>query len=163
MKIEINIDASHAMAKLDGIGPNVHDALVKALAPLAQEVAAAARDFAVAHIRFEGKKPGAYLASIYGGVADKPGLVAGFVRSGHPLAHLLEEGANIPPHEIYPSAADVLAFEGSAGDMFAAHVNSPGAVVPAYPAIAPAFDAARGEIESTLEGTIRKAARDTGN
>lgn len=156
-QIDLQIDESRLVARLDKIGPDVRQALVQALGPLAGQIAADARGLAAAHIRFQGKKPGAYLASIYGGVTDKSYVVAGFVRSGNPLAHLLEGGASIPPHEILPSAADVLAFEGDAGMVFAKVVHSPGAIVPPYPAIEPAFVNARDEIERTVSDAVEGA------
>ena len=157
MTIELKIDESRLVARLDKIGPDVHQALVQALNPLAQAVAAQARGLAAAHIRYLGKKPGAYLASIYGGVSEKPGSVVGFVRSGNPLAHLLEGGATIPAHDIFAKAGDVLAFEGDAGMVYAKIVHSPGAIVPPYPAIEPAFTAARSEIERTVTDAVEGA------
>ena len=157
--IEIQIDESSAVAKLDGASQGVHDALVRAIGPLAAAMAGEAMGLAAAHIRFQGKKPGQYLASIYGGVSDKNGRVLGFVRSGSPLAHLLEDGATIPAHDIFPSAADVLAFAGDAGTVFARAVHSPGATVPAYPAIQPAFDSNVGTIQSTIEEAVMGALK----
>ena len=156
----IEIDDSRVAARLGRIGPNVREALKNALEPLAARIGADARGRASAHIHLKGRKnPGSYLASIEDGVADKQGKVVGYVRSGHPLAHILEQGASTPPHDIVPDAARVLAFlwEG-VGEVFARKVHHPGASIPAYPAILPAFDAARPEIEDALRGALQSAS-----
>lgn len=153
-EINLTIDESRLVARFDKIGPDVHQALVAALNRLAGQIAANARGLAAAHIRYLGKKPGQYLASIYGGVSENTGSVVGFVRSGNPLAHLLEGGATIPAHDIFAKAGDALAFYGDAGTVFAKVVHSPGAIVPPYPAIEPAFTSARDEIERTVKDTV---------
>lgn len=155
MSIQINVDASHITARLENMLPSVHNALVKSLEPLALEGASAARDIASAHIHFYGKtKPGNYLASIYGGISDKGSRVTGFVRSASPLAHLLEYGAHLPAQLILPNAQDVLAFEGSAGTVFARAVQFPGADVPAYPAIHPALAVIANRVEAILTDAV---------
>ena len=149
--IRFEFDDRALMAKLDGALPAAADAIEKALKPVARAMATAAQSSALAHIRYEGTKPGQYLASIYGGTFKSPGVVGGYVRSGNPLAHLLEFGAHPPPHEILPSAADVLAFLDGFYQVFAKSVHSPGATIPAYPALRPAFEGAEGDIRSAIE------------
>jgi hypothetical protein len=156
--IEFTIDDARLTARLDKIAPDVRAALKAALAPAAESLAGEARALAAAHIRYLGKKPGQYLASIYGGLFDKGDRIGGFVRSGDPLAHLLEDGASLPARDIFPSAARVLAFDGDAGQVFARVVHFPGATVPPYPAIAPAFESAEGALRDLIERTVRQAA-----
>ena len=157
MTVKMDVSAERLVARIDKLLPSVREALVEALGPLARAMASDAQDRAAAHIRYLGKKPGQYLASIYGGTFDKDSIVGGFVRSGNPLAHLLEWGASVGPHEILPRIADALAFEGSAGTAFAARVQNPGAEIPPYPAIGPAFEAAKDDIEAA----VRKAIGET--
>ncbi len=141
-----------AMARLDALLPDVRTALADALGPLAQEMTDDARNRALAHIRYEGKKPGAYLASIMGGTFEKGTVVGGYVRSGNPLAHLLEYGATLPEHEIYAKKGGLLV--SSAGEIFGRHVHFPGAPLPAYPAITPSLDEARSRVETILEAVL---------
>lgn len=150
------------VAQIDRMGPDVKAALEDALRPLAASMAADAQARARAHIRFNGKKPGQYLASIVGGVSVKDARVLGYVRSGDPLAHIMEGGAQTPAHDILPSAADVLAFDGDAGAVFARVVHHPGAIIPPYPAIAPAFAARADEVRATIEKAVRTAAQQAG-
>jgi hypothetical protein len=161
--VSFTVDTARIDAHLDRIGPDLEQALLQALKPLSSSMADEARSAAASHIRFLGKKPGQYLASIYGDAFAKEGelgrVVGGFVRSGSPLAHLLEHGAHTPPHEILPSAADVLAFDGSAGEVFARAVNHPGATIPAYPAIEPVLAARQSEVESVITEAVRDAVR----
>jgi hypothetical protein len=157
------VDTSRIDAHLETIGPDLERALLKALKPLAASMADEARSAAASHIRFLGKKPGQYLASIYGDVFAHEGqlgrVVGGFVRSASPLAHLLEHGATTPAHDILPSAADVLAFEGDAGEIFARAVHHPGATIPAYPAIEPVLAARRSDVEDVMTAAVRSATQ----
>jgi hypothetical protein len=146
----MTVDASHAVERITRMTPDIREALTRSLGQIAANVAADARARAQSHIHVLGLKPGAYVDSIKGGVAVKENRVTGYVRSGSPLAHLLEFGANVPPHEILPSIAQALAFDGGAGTVFAAVVHSPGAAIPPYPAIYPAFEAAKPHIEAAL-------------
>ena len=52
----------------------------------------------------------------------------------------------------------VLAFDGSAGKVFARLVHHPGATIPPYPAIHPAFEALSGDIKATLAQAAHEAA-----
>ena len=152
----MEVNSGNLTQRLESIGPKVRVALKGVLGPLAKAIEGDAKARASAHIHFIGlKKPGSYLESIKGGVADKGPKVTGYVRSGHPLAHLLEFGANTPAHEILPSASSVLAFlMPGAATVFAKAVKHPGAVIPPYPAIYPAFDARKGQIEQTMKRTV---------
>lgn len=157
MSIDLKIDTTRITARLEAMGPNVHQALVRALDPLAQSIAGTARDNASAHIRFLGKNPGKYLSSIYGGVSDKDKRVTGYVRSGNPLAHLLESGFTISDIVIDPG--DIMTFEGDAGQVFARVVHRHETQVKPYPALTPAFEAHAGEIEGALTGAVKEAVR----
>ncbi len=165
-EIDIKIDEGSAIAKLDGASEQVHESLLRALGPLAASLAAEAMGLAAAHIRFQGKKPGQYLASIYGGTSDKNGMVLGFVRSASPVAHLLEKGTpsrvdsgSKAGGPIFPAAGDVLAFEGDAGTVFARYVAPHSDPMDPYPAIAPAFDNNVGLIQSTIETAVLDALK----
>ena len=146
-------------AQLEKLGAGLRQALEEKLKPLAAHIASDAQDRAAAHIRFLGAKPGAYVASIKGGVASKDARVVGWVRSAHPLAHILEYGAHTPPHEIKASVAKMLHFTGSAGEVFARIVHNPGADIPAYPAITPAFAAAADDVRAAINAAVKEKAR----
>lgn len=161
MELRIDIDTSHIIARFEKMLPDVHDALLSALRPLADEAAKSARDAAAEHIRYLGKSPGQYLASIYGGVSDKGTSVLGYVRSPSPLAHLLEYGAKLPSHTAFPSIAQAMAFEGGAGMVFAKAVNFPGANVPAYPAIKPSLLSIASQVEEILTKAVKGAMNAT--
>lgn len=144
-QIAFALDDRALVARLDGALPAVEAAIEAALRPLAASMADRARNLAIAHIRFEGKKPGQYLASIHGGVFRKPGRVGGYVRSGDPVAHLLEDGTEERFRRTLPTVADVAgrALSGSTG------------IMPPYPAIDPAFAAAAGDIRAALAAAAR--------
>ncbi len=146
--IEFRVDDARLAARLDKITPDVRDALKAALAPLAGELAAEARGLAAAHIRYLGKKPGQYLASIYGGAFDKGSRVCGFVRSGDPLAHLLEYGTKDRYKKSLRTAREVL------GQLDAGFTGA----MPAYPAIEPVLAANEGRIRDAVEDAARRAA-----
>lgn len=157
--VNIKVDTSRLDVHLDKLGNDVREALLAALRPVANTEAQKARDIAAAHIRYLGQYPGQYLASIYGGTFSRDGAVGGFVRSGNFLAGILESGATIPEHEILPKAGDVLAFDGDAGQVFAKAVHFPGATIPAYPALGPAFDQDKDSIEELIVSTVKRAVR----
>jgi hypothetical protein len=147
-----------ATDRLGRIGPNARQALQAVLGPLTREVYEDVLGRAADHIHTVGTKPGAYLASIQMGPYDKDKRIGGYVRSGSPLAHLLESGAHPPPHEIRAKAAQALAFTGDAGTVFRRAVQHPGATIPPYPAFGPALDAHRTEIADALANAVRNAA-----
>ena len=147
-----------ATDRLGNIGPSAKQALERVLRPLTQELHSDVLERAAAHIHTVGKKPGAYLASIQMGQYDKGKRMGGYVRSGSPLAHLLEGGAKPPSHTITASAASVLAFSGDAGIVFRRAVQHPGATIPPYPAFGPAMEGRRTEITEKLTQAVREAA-----
>jgi hypothetical protein len=146
--IEFRVDDARLAARLDKITPDVRAALKAALGPLAGELAQDARAAAAAHIRYLGKKPGQYLASIYGGTFDKESQVGGFVRSGDPLAHLLEYGTKDRYKKTLRTARDVL------GQLNAGFTGA----MPAFPAIEPVLAANEGRIRAAVEDAARRAA-----
>ena len=153
--LNVTVDDDRAIARLERVGPDARAALKDELKDLADAIASDARARAQNHIRYFGAKaPGSYVESIAGGVAERDSAVIGYVRSGHPLAHLLELGTKA--HDILPDAAKALAFQGPAGLVFAQRVHSPG--MKPYPAILPAFEAARDEIEGALEQAVKGGA-----
>lgn len=157
--VEVRVDTTHLEARIDAMLPSVRAALVKALGPLARDIASDAQSAALAHIRYEGaKNPGSYVASIYGDVKEDESRVVGFVRSSHPLAHLLELGFDYKAQDIVPRVATILAFEGDAGTVFRKRVHRDAMRVPAYPAIGPAFQAEEPEIRDVIEQAVRRAA-----
>ena len=147
---------------LDSVGPNVKARLEESLGRLGKEMASDARSRAQAHIRFIGaKKPGSYVASITGGLAKPKSKTrtTGYVRSGHPLAHLMEDGFNITDILIAAkNAGEVMAFWGSAGLMFREYVHRHATHVQAYPAIHPAFEARRADVMAAIDQAGRDAA-----
>lgn len=73
------------------------------------------------------------------------------VLSDDPIAHVLEYGATIPPHEIDVSTAHALRFFGHEGVVFAASVAFPGAEIPPHSTIHAAFVEMEDEIVEKLE------------
>lgn len=148
-----SVSAGSLLEVLDRVGPDIQRRLEQRLGTIATEMAADARGRAAAHIRSWGaKNPGSYVTSIKGGLAKKksPTRATGYVRSGHPLAHLLEYGFTISDIMIQAKAADVMAFAGDAGEVFRKLVHRHATKVPPYPAIGPAFEARRAEIVAAI-------------
>jgi hypothetical protein len=158
MPVTFAIDAQAAFVHLDRIGPGVHQALLDELTPIADAMQADARSRALGHFHSLGKKPGLYLDSIRGGVSDKGTRVSGYVRSSNPLAHLFEDGFTISDMLIEAANGGVMAFEeGGVGQMFRQEIHRHETAVKPYPAIHPAFDAARSEIEAALRRVAERA------
>lgn len=160
MALNFLVVNARAMAYFGAVPDTVRAALKTTAQALAGNLQADARRRAQAHIRHLGRKaPGSYVESIHAGVAQTGDRLSLYLRSSHPLAHLMEYGANRPVHEIVPSAATVLAFEGrDAATVFRKTVHQ-GSVMPPYPAIVPAFDAAKPAIREAFEEAVREAAR----
>ena len=154
-------DDRRLLQVLDGVDPAVAQALKDELWVIAKAMESEARDRAQAHIRFLGaKSPGSYVQSIKGGVSTRRGTrTTGYVRSGHPLAHLMEGGFNITDMMIVPGTGKntlaqigaVMKFAGDAGDVFLKAVHRHATKVPPYPAIYPAFDSLKGDIHAAFE------------
>ena len=159
--VSVEVTASSVTARMDAMTQDVRATLKSSLGSLAKEIAAEARAVAAAHIRLLSKeKPGTYLPSIYGGVSGRvPTRTTGYVRSGHPLAHLLEYGFTYKDQIILPNVKKALAFEGAAGKVITRRVHREELRVQAYPAIRPAFLAAESEIRATMEAAAKKAVK----
>ena len=154
MQVKIDVADRRIVARLEAIGPTVREALKQALLPIVDAMESDAKSRATAHIHTMGTDPGKYLDSIYAGLNMKHETrVIGWLRSGSPLAHLLEFGAQTPAHDILASIGSILANE-TAGEVWGRLVHSPGAIIPAYPAIFPALEAQRETIETTLKEAV---------
>ena len=165
--LNVRVDDDRAMARLENVAPKARESLASSLRDLADEIAADARSRAQSHIRFLGvKAPGSYVQSIQGGVSEKDKQIVGYVRSGHPLAHLMELGFQISDWLIVPgtgknttsSAGAIMAFAGQGGTVFSHYVHRHATRVQPYPAMLPAFEAARGDIETALQSALNQAA-----
>jgi hypothetical protein len=139
--------------RLGKVEPGVLKALRGTIETLDAELVNAAK--ALAPVR-----SGKYRESIKGSVRSSRNSVVGKVYSNSPLAHIEESGAHIPAHDILPKIEHALHFGGSAGDVFAARVHSPGAVLPAKHVIEGAFENMQGQIRSEIEQAARAALRE---
>jgi hypothetical protein len=158
------VDEKRLTQVLDGMAPAVRERLIETLEPIAAEIQADAKARAEEHIRYLGSKnPGSYVESIQHGVAAKrERKVTGYVRSGHPLAHLLEDGFTIKDMMIQSADGGVMAFQDELGMHFARDVHRHETKVKAYPAIRPAFEARRDDILAALEAVARESGQGTG-
>ncbi len=160
MAIKVTLEEKSVVERLEKLPRNVRDALFAALYPEALAIQGDARQRAAAHIRFFGPKdPGSYVASIYGGVSSskKEAKVLGYVRSSHPLAHLMELGFTIKDMMIGPKAGEIMAFAGDAGQVYTRYVHRHETKVRPYPAIYAAFQDARNRVQQKIENTVREA------
>lgn len=155
MPFSVTVNDSRITARLATFPARVRARLKSEIKPLADKLADEIRARSAAHIHTFGKKPGFYLATIHGGVADTGTEVVGYVRSGSPLAHLLEAGTKA--HAIFPKKASVLAFEVGGKSIFARSVQTPG--TKPYPTFKPVLADRREEIVATLTAAIRGEAR----
>jgi hypothetical protein len=159
MRVEITERARHATGIFYGLDQDVVKLLEVRLEPIAKEIGADAKSRAAAHIRFLGLvKPGSYVNSIYGALArQRKNRALAFVRSGHPLAHLMEYGFTITDMMITVRNARVMKFAGVDDSgryawMFRRSIHRHQTQVQPYPAILPAFEARRAEIMAILSG-----------
>jgi len=107
-------------------------------------------------------RSGSYLRSIRGKVIETQFGVYASVRAGNARArhaHLVERGANIPPHVILPKAKQMLRFNGSAGQIFASKVRSPGGRVPAQNIIGGAFEASRSDLVAAMKDAVSRGTQ----
>ena len=156
--LNLRVDDDRATARLENVAPTARASLVESMRDLADEIAGDARSRAQSHIRFLGlKAPGSYVESIHGGVSEKDKQIVGYVRSGHPLAHLMELGFQITDYMILAKPGGVLA-DPDTGTVFGRFVHRHATKVQPYAAILPAFEAARDDIESALQSAVSQAA-----
>jgi len=157
MSIEFEIDASSVYAKLDKLSGEVRDRFAASIKQIEERMLAEARANAVAHFHSVGKKPGVYLASFSGGVKQTDGSIIGWVRNGARLAHLMENGFTISDLLIAGSADAVMKFElAGVAELYRRSVHRHKTAVQAYPAIAPAFEAHKGEVLDAARIAVEK-------
>lgn len=154
MQINVNI-SDIAVSSMSEIPAQLRERLTTVLHRLSREIAADARTIAAAHIRFAGKHPGRYVASIYSGVKSEPQKISGWVRSSDPLSRLMEGGASRPAHDEMATVGGVLSWLDDAGQAFARHVTIPANVMKPYPAIKPAFESARMAATDAIRAAVR--------
>ena len=156
MSIRMEIDASSAFAKLDGMAADVRQRFAASVKEIEEKILAEARANAVSHFHSVGKKPGVYLASFSGGVNQTKGSIIGWVRNGARLAHLMENGFTIS--DLLIQSKDVMAFldAGSVAALYRSQVHRHATPVQAYPAIKPAFEAHKAEIETAASAAVQK-------
>jgi hypothetical protein len=156
MEISFEVDDSGAFANLEGASDRVMERFAEELRPVEQAMLADARARAVAHFHSVGAKPGLYLGAFSGGVKKTPSGVVGWIRNDNQLAHLLEFGFTISDILIaVKHVGDVMAFEGDVGTLYREYVHRHSTGVQAYPAIHPAFEARKAEIEAAAERAAR--------
>ena len=164
--LNVKVDADRAMARLENVAPKARAALASSMRDLADEIAGDARARAQSHIRFLGKKAaGSYVQSIHGGVSEKDKQIVGYVRSGHPLAHLMDLGFQITDWLIVPGTGKympgrpgAIMADAEADTIYGKFVHRHATKVQPYAAILPAFEAARSEIETALQAAVAEAA-----
>ncbi len=146
---DVKVDYTDVLAKVDSIGPHMHDALLPAITSDAASILNQARSLASGGAVQE--KTGKYLRSIKSQVYDKKTKVYGVVRSRDPRAPLFEWGGATSARNILPNAARVMAFMGSAGQVFAKIVHRPVVNYPPHPVITAAFQSQRGKVASDIQ------------
>lgn len=145
----IDTDAGEIALQMASIPPLVHEALVAEEYILEQRVLARAKQLAAT---LRQVRTGDYVASFQGRVEDEQSSVLGRVYSGSPAANILEWGGTIPAHEIDVKNAKALHFAAFLrGDVFAARVYFPGAVIKGKPVLHQALAELQGEI---LDGLV---------
>jgi len=155
MPFDFEVHSQSAFAALDGVSEKVIDRFAEELRPIEQAMLDDARARAVAHFHSVGAKPGLYLAGFKGGVTVKHGSAIGFVGNSNQLAHLFERGFTISDLMIYARNAEVMKFAaGGVGDLYRKAIHRHATHVKPYPAILPAFEARKGEIEAAAERAV---------
>lgn len=156
MPITVEIEASSAFAKLDGLAGQVRERFVASVKEIEKAILAEARANAVAHFHSVGKKPGVYLASFSGGVKETGGSVIGWVRNGARLAHLMEDGFTISDLMIHAEGGLMELFEADTVlVLYRREVHRHATPVQAYPAIGPAFEVHKPEIEAAARAAVQ--------
>jgi hypothetical protein len=156
MSIDFQIDAASAFAAIEGAPQKVVDNFAALLKPIEEAMLADARGRALAHFHSVGAKPGLYIGAFDGGVKVEHGSVIGWMGNSNQLAHLLENGFTISDLMIYAKNAEVMKFAGGGvGDLYRKAVHRHATTVQPYPAIKPAFDAAKGDIQAAAEQAVQ--------
>lgn len=154
----ISVKSDSVMALLDTISPHVHDALLPAITRDANSILGLARAKASGEVLHE--KTGKYVKSIKMKVYDSKKRVYAKVYSRDPRAALFEWGGSTPAREILPNVAQVMAFMGSSGQVFAKVVHRPVVQYPARPVINAAFDEMKSDVQMDIEKAGFAAALD---
>lgn len=152
------VDDAHVTLRLEAIGPDCREALRSVLGPAAAAIDDEARANAIGHFHSIGAKPGLYLAGFQHGSFEKGSRIGAYVRNGNQLAHLMEKGFTISDIDILPKTAEMMVFEGDAGKVFARHVHRHETKVQPYPALTPAFEAARDRLQADMTDAVKSAA-----
>jgi hypothetical protein len=154
----ITVKSDSVMVKLDSIGSHLHDALLPAITSDATTVMERARELASGDVLQE--RTGKYVKSIKSQIYDSGKRLYGKVYSRDPRANLFEWGGSTPAREILPNARQVMAFMGTAGQVFTKVVHRPVVKYPPKPVINRAFDEQRTKIQADIEKAGLAAALD---
>ena len=154
----ISVKSDSVMALVDTISPHVHDALLPAITRDADAIQSRARGLASGDVLKE--RTGKYVRSIRSKVYDSKKRVYAKVYSRDPRAGLFEWGGSTPAREILPNTAQVMAFMGTAGQVFAKAVHRPVVQYAPHPVINRAFDEMKSDIELDIEKAGFAAALD---
>lgn len=146
-ELEVTVDARRMSFRIDRITPNVREALSEVLG----EDARALR-FALVHQA--PRRTGKFSRSFRSRVTSNEKTVMAKVYTTSPLGHLFEGG--VQAHEILPKVAHVLAFMGSAGQVFARAVHHPG--MRENPFISREFQGDMVEIHRDMEKAVKVTA-----
>jgi hypothetical protein len=155
---EISVKSDSVMALLDTISPHVHDALLPAITRDASTMQARAVELASGEVLQE--RTGKYVKSIKSKVYDSRKRIYAKVYSCDPRAGLFEFGGSTPAREILPNVAQVMAFMGSAGQVFTKIVHRPVVQYKPHPVINPAFDEMKTDVQLDIEQAGFAAALD---
>jgi len=145
----VKVDATSVMAKLDQIGPHLHDTLLPEIITDADTIMDRARALASGAVLKE--KTGSYVKSIKDKVYDNRTKIYAKVFSRDPRAGLFEWGGTTPAREILPDVKKALAFMMSAGEVFAAVVHRPVVRYSPKPVITAAFQEQKGHVEADIQ------------
>jgi hypothetical protein len=149
----VQVDAERTLLALDRIPTQARGALKDVLQPIEEELLARAR--AKADNEILRVRTGTFLHSIQGKLIETDDEILAYVWSSDHKAHVLEYGAELPPHEIDPATKHALHFL-DGGEVFAAHVHFPGAKLPPHPTIHAAFAEMEPRIHSELIAALGK-------
>lgn len=145
---EIVVDSSKLDYRLGKLEPAVHDALLLAVTVDAGDLLGRMQSEASGDL--VQVRTGKFRKSFKASVRQRENKVQATVGSRSPIAHILEGGANIPPHDILPKNAHALLMQVRGGKIFAAKVKSPGGKIDARMIVQTAWDQMKSNIEADL-------------
>jgi len=156
MPFTMKVEARSAFAQFDGLADKVRQRFAGSIKRTEEAILAEARANAVAHFHSVGAKPGVYLASFSGGVKETNGSVIGWVRNGARLAHLMEDGFTISDLMIQAKGGVMAWMEAnSVAALYRREIHRHATPVQAFPAIRPAFEAHKAEIEAAARAAVQ--------